>query len=512
METLLNKTYKILNQKSEQQKLNDFHLTKPERPTKDVYFNPFNIPESRQKSKTKEYLSKVLAFIDLKKRSRFSDGITIMPIATTSKRLSTIWGSQQNISNAIKYMIKIGLLAEYDATYQFNAYYDKDNKCKMYAYSYDAEQSIKSYCQINNINKYIINNSITTIVQNFVDIKSFDLNEVRFSSKLHLMKPDNYSVADFESYLTYCLMVNYPQLEVYQALADKINATFYADDFDRQIVFKPTFTWSKGNIAVTKIGIRATNTLVSAKKDIDDDDRENQLYKEDVLNRYNLTNHYDVTSSVPRITYLLNNGVWLDEDIDLYKSMYESFIKLCPSETMEWNKETRSIFKSFHMNAYFDKETKIAAHLKRRIAMKTSYNKNEWDGLDFVMRSYRNAVEQTIGTLKYDSEVFFHESCIYMDVLYHILSSGVDCWQCYDEWNTNKSIDDIQSIVKSYCNKYYNTYIKQIKSNNTTIVQNFVDNNKINQQTQSKPNKYTTIVQNFAVDVKSLAEQALEIY
>ena len=60
METLLNKTYKILNQKSEQEKLNDFHLTKPERPTKDVYFNPFNIPDSRQKSKTKEQLLKYL--------------------------------------------------------------------------------------------------------------------------------------------------------------------------------------------------------------------------------------------------------------------------------------------------------------------------------------------------------------------------------------------------------------------------------------------------------------------
>ena len=207
--TTLEKVYKTL-QKDDKEKLNKVHLFKPTRPTKQVVFNPFNIPQTRKQKSLKEQLAKTLAFIDRKKQSRFSDGITIMPIACTSKRLISIWGSPMNVSNAIKFMISIGLLAEYDSSYQFNAYYSKDNKAKLYAYSYETEQSIKEYCINNNINKYRIIN--TTIVKTFaVKDCSFEQTEVRFSSKLHLLKPDNWSTSKFEEYLTACLYKNYPQ-------------------------------------------------------------------------------------------------------------------------------------------------------------------------------------------------------------------------------------------------------------------------------------------------------------
>ena len=510
--TLLEKLYKTL-QNDNKAKIELAYTFKPTRPTKEITFNSFNIPQVHKQSSLKEQLSKVLAFIDFNKQRRFSDGVTVMPIATTNKRLISIWGSSMNVSRAIKFMCNIGLLAEYDNRYQFNAYYNKDNKSKQYAYNYETEQRIKEYCSNNNINKYRIIN--TTIVNIFaVKNISFEHTEVRFSSKLHLLKPDNWSCAEFENYLTGCLYENYSQLKHYQELADKINETFYADDYDRQIRFKPNFTWNKGNKAVTKIGIRATNSLVSAKKEHDD----NVLCKDDVLNRYGLKYEFDVKSSVPRITYALNNGVWLNNNIDLYQIMYNKFIKLCPSEQLEWNDETRKIFKSFHMNGYFDTEAKLSAHLKRQVAMKVKYNKEEWNDLEYVMKSYRESIIQTVGELKYDSEVFFHESCIYMDVTYELLSRGINVWQQYDCWYTDKEVADVEQIVRQNVSKYINN--NNNNNNNTTIVNIFADNNNNsnnnnnnNNDNNKSVNNNTTIVNIFADNETSkLADEALSYH
>ena len=62
---------------------------------------------------------------------------------------------------------------------------------------------------------------------------------------MNLLKPDNWSVHQFEDYLTTCLYDNYPQLQHYQELADLINDVYYSEDVDRQIQFLPTFTWKK---------------------------------------------------------------------------------------------------------------------------------------------------------------------------------------------------------------------------------------------------------------------------
>ena len=261
-----------------------------------------------------------------------------------------------------------------------------------------------------------------------------------------------------------------------------INDTFYADDVDRQIQFIPNFTWRKGNKCVIKIGIRATNCLVSATKEkVLKNGKESNLTKDDVKSKYGLNYKFDVASSVPRVTYLMNNGTWLDNSVDLYKKMFDKFIYLCPTEKVEWNKETRDIFKSFHMRGYFDTESQIAGHIKRQISMKTSYNKDEWSELNYVMKSYKQAIKETIGELAYDSEIFFHESCIYMDVLFELLKKGYNVWECYDEWNTDKEVENIQEIVNNKAISYYKQYVnnKEINNNNSIKIRgntNYIEN------------------------------------
>lgn len=490
--TLLEKTYQILHQENKSKIENEWSY-EPKRPEHSFQINPFSIPENRQQVKVKEYLAKALAFMDMVKYKRFSDGFTVLPISCKNKRLLSMFNkSQPRVSMWIDYLITIGLLAEYDEMYQYNGFYDKLNHSKCYIYSYETETKIKEYCISNNINKYQIRNININNSIKLQSIENFDKSAVRFSSKLNLLKPENWSCTKFEDYLTQCLYENYPQLKHYQELADYINDTFYANDIDRQIQFIPTFTWRKGSKCIVKIGIRATNPLVSAKKEYDEKDKEWTIHKDEIFNKYGLKYHYDVKSSVPRLTYFLNTGDWLDNSIDLYETMYKRFIHYCPSEATEWNSDTRKVFKDFHMRAYFDNYSTIAGHIKRQISMKADYVKDEWTDLDYVMKSYKRTVEETIGGL-YDSEIFFHESCIYMDVLFELLKRNINVWQVYDEWNTNRKVEDIYDIINNKVMLYYNNYINDNKEYNNNSI-------KLQDEVIDEP-----------VDVENLAEIALDV-
>lgn len=148
-------------------------------------------------------------------------------------------------------------------------------------------------------------------------------------------------------------------------------------------------------------------------------------------------------------------------------------VKLAKHLRAEWNKETREVFKSFHMRGYFDTYAMLAAHTKRAIALKGDYKKDEWSNLDYVMRAYKDSIAETIGELKYDSEIFFHESCMYLDVLKSLLDDGFDVLQIYDGFYTDKECKDIKERISNITEAYYNKYINNkdnINKYNNTIV------------------------------------------
>ena len=423
------------------------------------------IPEVRSKSCTKKKLGKVLAFVDMVKHKRLAHGCTIMPVASTNKKFISICGSQQNTSNMIKYMVKIGLLEEEDATYQFNAAKEGYNKAKTYRYYYDNELKVKEYCKENNINKYVILNNkqlhIQSVVQKF-KIENFDNDRVRFSSQLHLLKPDNYSTAQFESYIEAVLYRNYPYLAYYQELADIINETYYADHPELSINFTPNYTWNKGNKAITKIGIRATNELVSAKREKDGNENFYGAYKEDVLKKYGLNLEKDVTSSIPRITLSLNVGRWISEEVDIYERIYNEYAN--NHTVVQKFEKVRPAIKKLHMRGYFDRPSTLGVHTRR--VMANVRNKEE---VDAEMRRYQDAIIAAEGGALYGSEIFYHESCIYMDVLKELLDKGYKVWQCYDAFYAYK-----EGITQEYFAEYA-TQVVEEKANLyiDTVVQKF---------------------------------------
>ena len=441
---------------------------KPEECT-DYCVPTFEVPSVRTKKCTEETLSKVLAFIDWSKYKRLAHGCTIMPIPSTNKRLIDICGSQRQVSNLIKFMCKIGLLEIASDKYQYNAFREKYNQSKKYKYFYDNERKIIEYCKERGIIKKILKDNydmhIHTVVEKF-RIEDFDEEQVRFSSKLKLVKPSELSKMEFEAYLTSILYVNYPELAYYQKMADYINDRYYADDERLAIHFRPNFTWNKKNTAVRKIGIRATNSYVSAKGEKDENSSFNGYYKVDILKQYDLNLEKDVSSSVPRITLSLNTGKWITEEVDIYERIYDAYIlRKNEIEGVSFKgkiptfDKVRAAIKKLHMRGYFDEEKMIGVHTRRVMAEV----KNAAE-VDDEMKLYQKAIISAEGGYLYGSEIFYHESCIYMEVLKDLLGNGYKVWQCYDAWYAAKdgiTQEEFQEYVTELVADKANEYISR---------------------------------------------------
>lgn len=68
--------------------------------------------------------------------------------------------------------------------------------------------------------------------------------KVRFASRLKLIKPIEFSKAEYEKQLTLCLYENYPRLRFHIMKANEINEKYYKDYPEFRIRFQPNFTWS----------------------------------------------------------------------------------------------------------------------------------------------------------------------------------------------------------------------------------------------------------------------------
>lgn len=386
----------------------------------------FNITESKAKgaeSKLRTKLSKVLAFIDSVKHKRFKDGCTIMPISVTNKENLAIWGDKVGVSRAIAYMIEIGLISVESDHYQFGAYYEKDNKSKIYYYYKENEDRVKAYCEEHNIATYVVQNKVYDAVEVKNVHQTIDKSKVRFASRLKLIKPVGVSRAEFEKQLTLCLYKNYPGLRFHIVKANEINERYYRAYPEFRIRFQPNFTWSDDGLYVSGIGIRATNSMINVKKEV----------RKEILKAYGLNLEHDINASVPRMTASLNAGHWIDESEDMYKLIYRV---LEPAGNC--SNEMREAIKKLHMRAYFDSGDKSVGHHTW-----LSMNQDNIDREDVcdTMKAFRAAIIEAEGGKLYGSDIFYVESCVYLMTLYDLVTSGHKVWQVYDCFYANGEED-----------------------------------------------------------------------
>ena len=370
--------------------------------------------------KYKERFSKYLAFIDCVKYFRSKEHCTILALATTSNVFLNIWGSTRNVSNAFERLEKIGLIKEYDSYYQ-------TGMCKLYYYFVENEKLLIEHCKEYNIEKKIIKNvkELTDkekrefqrrCEETYSDeFKAKVLFKSRSSLELKLKRPNSVKPIQFKSDLYEMLYENYPGFKIYQGIADEINETFYKDQPDFKIKFKPSFHWNtvsekhKSRSQIVGIGIRACNRLCSAKKD--NDKTSNKVLREEILKQNGFEFEKDIKSSVPRVAYALNHGGWLKDDVDLYKEIYKEIDPGVSDE--EFNLERAAIKKLF-FRVYFDTtDNKLAYHTWDSMNQEGMNKESVYED----MIALRRAMETVIGKRRYDNYIFYVESCIYIDVL-----------------------------------------------------------------------------------------------
>lgn len=451
----------------------------------------FKIPTSNGKgfkTSQRKQFSKILTFIKYTQRKRYSDCCTILPIPTNSKMNLAIWNNHRTVKNQIELMIKIGLIEVENPNSRKSSY---ESYSKTYRYYVENEIKFLEYCLDNNIEMfdiikkeddeleedidYIISeetgevieiNSDDMTVEDIEKIRKVvgdgalpDPKEVKFSNRLHLVKPDNLTKKQFEKYLRACLYKNYPYFIDLLKLIKQLNKDYYDENYPEfYIRFKVKITWGKktkktdkSNIVVG-LSIRETNEVANTEtKD-----------RPALRKKYGLTYEYDVKSSVPRLTYFLNTGQWLESKKDFYVMIHD---EMYPN--IECTPQRREAIKRLHMRAYFDDAGRdsLGSNTCYAMYMKGAKRSDVYD----EMWKLRQAVVKVEGGQTYGNEIFYVESWVYLMVLNDLLTKENQLvWMVYDcFYGKNLGPDKIVNIeIDNMIKVHFDRYLREWKKLN----------------------------------------------
>lgn len=381
--------------------------------------------------------------------------------------------SHNKVSKIIKKLVDIKVLRVIDNSYSYI-----EHTSKVYQVNQNMISIIKNIIkeetnkEIINKNKEEDNNSSNTIGA-----------PIRFS----VSQRCNLDLSYTDDQINDGLCNYYPFLREQQDKAERLNQTL-PDEL--KIKFYPTVKRSSKHI--TKIGLRATNSIVSLKnRDTgkDTDRKYRKEYYDEYFGKDEKLYKYDFKASVYRLTYFLNNGVFPDKDYDLYTAFVGK----------KMTKDERDYIKRLSMLCYFTSSTKKIISNNREI-LKDYDSEQIKDLLD----TYKERMLSIIGKF-YQSEIFVYESSIYLDIYEHLLKNHNKVTQIYDEFVSNEDIrEEIEKYIKDNLNsikeKYnINTIGKPIRFLPEITTFEMTDNlkieNEINKQSKNtikmiKENKY----------------------
>ena len=402
--------------------------------------------------KWKKHLPALKTFVECYQYITSTKDISIVSISCTAKHLTQIYKSPREVSRVLEVAQKVGLIKCMEDTYHFGAFspYPKE-----YAYNKAAQAVLKQLfadyaveglpvpqgeeCEVKAEEAATLEEAYRNSPYKF-----------RFASKTRMANTS-------DALALYGLQKTYPQLAEYAAKVEALNANLPPDE---RIMFTPTITRNARGDMITKLGIRATNSLVSLPKDGSATDMDPFTRAEMLMAKFGEDwTEVDVKSSVPRVNYLLTHGAWLDNDLDLYAAMYG---KSFDSASL------RTQYKYFFMRLYFSNSERQIAH-QLRLTHQTD---------NFVKAHGRRAAIDTIGNARngmiaaigksYGSEIFLHESCIYIDVFAALIERGYRLIQIYDGFFIKGILGEaetaeIHSIIKECAEAYYTRFIAPLR-------------------------------------------------
>lgn len=429
--------------------------------------------------KWKSNVSDLLSFIDLYKYlTERKEQVRALPISCTCDFMIEVFGNSRNASNVLSIAQKVDLLHCVVNDYQFGGYNDSYNKAKQYILNKRVQDIILELGNEYNIThkkyskQYTIYNSGN--IRNKVENYDILFDKVKINSKLRIADPCGHKNRDaFEETCNAILDEKYPQMAELKNDANYIDSQpFYLDHPELQVKIRPHYEYSRGGL-VSKIGLRATNRIVSLKEHDNGKECGKKWRKEYLKELFGTENYqsYDVKASIYQLTYALNTNDWLDNKVDMYSEIFGN----------EWEYEgQRNEFKSLCMPLYFERTNKTAVHHLRQKARLNEIMTDEES--NFAVMSLRNNMINALGGKLYDSEIFLHESVIYNHVTMELVRQGWDIVQVYDGFYGMNKDDrdlkkDIDTILTDYITYYINTYINKDKEqddkeDNQTIIYN----------------------------------------
>jgi hypothetical protein len=399
--------------------------------------------------KWRDSIRSVLALVELFKHLASKKRVSTFFIATSAKNTLDVFGTHQNVSNAIHRAVSVGLLKCINETYRFTGFAGQSYS-KRYAWNKSAEQMISKLCKkegiVCNVTCIHQMRSVLEIVNDrnlakSVEKKSCGLN-IDITQRTALSK----DLTDEE--VLYVLLVRYPQIRIAMETAIELNKILPAE---RQIKVMPSIRRSD-NGTITKIGFRITNPLVSAKVHPNENENYNGPWLKEILEDRLGKDYesYDVTSSIYRVAYLRRTGEWLPDSIDLYEKI----------AGFKFNsREDRNAFKAFCMSLYFDNSAvSILAHLRRKGLVAEGMSDEE---LLTMIDEARWRMQKVCGE-SIRSAVFIHESCAYLNAYAEMVRRGWNVIQVYDGWYfKGGTAEEAREIVEKCAYDYYNKFLRE---------------------------------------------------
>jgi hypothetical protein len=226
------------------------------------------------------------------------------------------------------------------------------------------------------------------------------------------------------------------------------------------------FNFESTKLNHTKTKIRGTCSMTNYRKkrnekpapEVDmQDERSREEYLDDRLGEG--WEEYDVKSSISQVNYLLNNGVWMGNDVDFYK-LYSKLATKGP--------EQRDVVKEYFMRAYFSPSAaKMAADIIKITngGSRPLTNVERGHITDYCKTLYPK-IREVLGKT-YDSEIFFHETNVYLLVRDELRIRGIDVVQVYDAFyfKAGTMPKDIDVIFREAALRYY----RMLNANKPTV-------------------------------------------
>ena len=414
------------------------------------------VVESNFKTKRRIVLQNAIKFVEAFKW-RF-DKEVIAPISTTELGLQVAMGCEKNknprkiIKTFIDNLLTLKVIKLESEIYSSSQAISRLYSFNQFVYSrllaYSNSRYQLSVNQNQSLSYHISNLCRDKQAEDTSGDAKFDESRIRICKRMK-MDVTGISLSRIES----ALNARYPQFLEGKKIAAELNKTL---PIEEQIKWQWHLELKQrdGKRYLTKIGFRSSNMICSYKEN----ENKNPCYRGKWRREY-LTevygskwSDYDFNASIWRLSYNLLHDEMLPESRDGYELAYGDKFK---------SDDDRDIFKKIAMRLYFGGINQLGVQVENKfkeiankLGKKYTYDKARARLIQDIMSEQKLLAIEKIGGF-FDSEIFLHESCIYLNIYKDIVDSGVRCTQIYDSFYFKADSNiNVNQLYKTHLSQY----------------------------------------------------------